>query len=322
MSHLPLQAALVHGLRYEAKGIISVELRPALPGVVFPGHEPGAHIDLHLPNGLTRSYSLIRPGTDGRRYVIAVLNDRNSRGGSRYVHEQLRVGMTLPISAPRNNFPLHASAARSVLVAGGIGVTPIYSMLQRLVALGRQADVIYCARTRSEAAFATEIAGLASERVRLAWHFDDEQGAPPRLEELLAGYPGDAQFYCCGPTPMLDSFEKTCEALGYRNAHVERFAASQSHAPAAVEGYVVELRRSGRSVSVQPGSSLLDALLDAGLEPDFSCREGLCGACETRVICGEVAHHDSVLTKQEQAASKSMMICVSHGKGGALVLDL
>lgn len=322
MSNPSLQA-LVHTLRYEAQGIISVELRPAAAGVVFPGFEPGSHIDLHLPNGLVRSYSLVNPaGADRQRYVVGVLNDRNSRGGSRYVHEQLRVGMTLPISAPRNNFRLHESAPRSVLVAGGIGVTPICCMLQRLMALGQSADVIYCARTRSEAAFVADIAGLASERVRLTWHFDDEQGGSPNLQQLLTGYPLDTHFYGCGPAPMLNAFEKACEVLGYENAHVERFAATRAETPAASGSYVVELQRSGRSLRVEAGRSILDTLLDAGLTPDFNCREGVCGACETKVICGEVAHRDSILTKQEQAANKSMMICVSHGKGAALVLDL
>ncbi|MBS75613.1 MAG: oxidoreductase, partial [Variovorax sp.] len=136
----PTLNALVHTMRYEADGIVSVEFRPATPAVDFPAFEAGSHIDLHLPNGLVRSYSLCNPAGDRQRYVVGVLNDRKSRGGSRYVHQQLRVGMTLPISAPRNNFALEEDARRSVLVAGGIGVTPIWCMLQRLASLGRPVE--------------------------------------------------------------------------------------------------------------------------------------------------------------------------------------
>jgi ferredoxin-NADP reductase len=210
----PTLNALVHTMRYEADGIVSVEFRPATPTVDFPAFEAGSHIDLHLPNGLVRSYSLCNPSSDRQRYVVGVLNDRKSRGGSRYVHQQLRVGMTLPISAPRNNFKLQEGADRSVLVAGGIGVTPIWCMLQRLVAIGKPVELLYCARTRKEAAFCDAIEALAHEKsVQLTWHFDDEKGAPPDLAALLAGKGATSHYYCCGPTPMLDAFEKTCERL-------------------------------------------------------------------------------------------------------------
>lgn len=321
MSIAHLQA-LVYNIRYEAKGIISVELRPSSPEVIFPAFEVGSHIDLQLGNGLMRSYSLLNPGTEHQRYVVGVLNDRNSRGGSRYMHEQLRVGMTLPISAPRNNFKLHEAAEYSVLVAGGIGVTPIYCMLQRLVALGRKVDFIYCARTRSEAAFVNEIAALANECVKVTCHFDDEQRRPPKLDQLLVGYPIDTHFYCCGPTLMLDAFEKTCEALGYENAHVERFAAVHVEPSTPDLSCVVELKRSGKLVDIHPGKSILDSLIEAGMSPDYSCKEGVCGACETKVISGDVEHLDSILTKTEKTANKSMMICVSRCKGGTLVLDM
>jgi ferredoxin-NADP reductase len=318
----PTLQALVYALRYEAKGIISVELRPASPDGSFPAFEAGSHIDLHLGNGLVRSYSLVNPVTDRQRYVVGVLNDRSSRGGSRYVHEQLRVGMTVPISVPRNNFRLTESAEHSVLVAGGIGVTPIFCMLGRLVALGKQVDFIYCARSRHEAAFIADIEAFACERVRLYWHFDEEQAGPPDLKALLSAHSPDAHLYCCGPTPMLDAFERACGALGFTHVHIERFAAVQDPAPASQDSYSVDLRRSGKTVQVPAGTSLLDALLEAGIKPEFSCREGICGACETRVLSGEVEHHDSILTKEEHAANKSMMICVSRGGRGPLVLDV
>lgn len=314
--------ALVHTLRHEAPGVVSVELRPQGGAAELPAFEPGAHVDLHLPNGMVRSYSLINPATERHRYVVAVQEDKHSRGGSRYVHRQLRVGGTLPISAPRNNFRLHEDASASVLVAGGIGVTPLLAMLRRLVSLGRTVDFYYCARSRGEAAFIGEIEALAGDGISLHWHFDDEAGAPPDLPQWLRGRSPDAHFYSCGPAPMLAAFERACETLGYANAHVERFAAVPI--PVAAEGgaCAVELRRSGRTIAIAPGRSILDTLLDAGIDADHSCKEGVCGACETKVISGEVEHHDSILTKAERAAGKSMMICVSRCTRGTLVLDL
>ena len=174
--------AFVHTLRFEANDVISVELRPA-PGVVFPPFEAGSHIDLHLPNGMVRNYSLLNAQGEEGRYVIGVLRDRASRGGSRCVHQDLRVGMTLPISAPRNNFQLHEDAGHSVLVAGGIGVTPILGMARRLKALGKPFELLYFARSRASAAFIAELEALG---VPAYWHFDDERGAPPDLKALLA----------------------------------------------------------------------------------------------------------------------------------------
>ena len=318
----PTLRALVYQLRHEAKDIISVEFRPETTDVFFPTFEAGSHIDLHLGNGLIRSYSLINPATDDQRYVVGILNDPKSRGGSRYVHEQLRVGATLAISAPRNNFRLVETAEHSVLLAGGIGVTPIFSMLQRLAELGKKLDFIYCARSRKEAAFLARIEAFASERIRIRRHFNDEQGCFPDLKILLAGQSPQTHLYCCGPAPMLDAFEEHCQTMGYVHGHVERFSAAPLATPSIQGAYQVELRKSGMTVQVPAGSSLLEALLNAGMTPNFSCRDGLCGACETKVLSGEVEHHDSILTKQEQAANKSMMICVSRCHRGPLVLDM
>jgi ferredoxin-NADP reductase len=324
MSSLALTAVLC-AMRHEANGVISLELGPAEGAPAFPSFTAGAHIDLHLPNGLVRSYSLLNPQGNSQRYIVAVLHDRNSRGGSRYVHEQLRVGTVLSISAPRNNFPLHEDAEHSVLVAGGIGITPMLCMLDRLVELNRQVDVIYCARSRREAAFIERIEVAAhAANVRVTWHFDDECGAPPKLEEMLAGRPAHTHFYCCGPGPMLDAFEKACDTLAYTNFHIERFSAAPFAGGSATvqEGYKVELQRSKKILDVPAGSSLLDVLLAAGLRHDFSCREGVCGACETTVLAGEVDHRDSILGKAERASNKTMMVCVSGCKKGPLVLDL
>jgi ferredoxin-NADP reductase len=313
--------ALVHTLRLEARDILSVELRPP-EGGEFPAFTAGAHIDLHLPNGLERSYSLCNDSGERHRYVVGVLRDSASRGGSRYVHEQLRPGMVIPIAGPRNHFALDESAAHTVLVAGGIGVTPLLCMARRLKALGRSFEMLYCARERQGAAFLDALHALG---VPLHVHFDSEAGGPPDLRALLARRAPDAgtHYYACGPTPMLDAFEKFCAALGHANAHLERFAPVRIEASAnARASYTVELRRSGRAIEVAGGTSLLDALLRAGIAIDHSCCEGVCGSCEARVLAGEPDHRDSVLSAKERASNRVMMVCVSGSKSGTLALDL
>lgn len=317
MTNSPLISVRVQAMRFEAAGIVSVELvSPA--GTELPAFAAGAHVDLHLPNGVVRSYSLSNPPTERHRYVVGVLNDRNSRGGSRYVHEQLRVGSTIDISAPRNNFPLDEAAPHTVLIAGGIGITPIFCMLNHLRSLGKSVELLYCARSRAEAAFCDTL--LTDDAVQT--HFDQDRGAPPDLRAYLAGKSADAHFYCCGPTPMLNAFESICAELGLPNVHIERFAAAEPVAAVQGSEYVAYLARAKKSVMVPAGKSLLDALLEAGMEVDHSCREGVCGSCETRVLEGMPEHRDGVLTKAERASCKTMMVCVSGCKGQRLVLDL
>ena len=316
--------ALVYQIRYEAEGIISVELRPEPGAADFPAFEAGSHIDLKLPNGMTRSYSLYNSPADKNRYVVGILRDHKSRGGSEWVHTQLRVGSRLPISAPRNNFPLHAAAETSVLVAGGIGITPVLCMFRELLDQGKKAELIYCARKRSEAAFIGEILALAEAKGGVVTlRFDEEEGTPPNLEELLHLHAKNSHFYCCGPTPMLDSFEATCEPLGYDNCHIERFAAVEIAASEyARDSYVVELAKSGATLQINAGDVLLERLEEAGVSVDCSCREGVCGSCEVAVLSGEIDHRDGVLTKDERAANNTMMVCVSGCKSEKLVLDL
>lgn len=320
----PSRPALVHSLRFEAPAIVSMELRPLAPATSFPvAVEAGAHVDLHLSEGITRSYSLINPG-ESHRYVVAVMHDPQSRGGSRFVHESLRVGQVVHLGGPRNHFSLDEAASNSVLLAGGIGITPIYAMLQRLARLGRRAHLVYCARSRAQAAFVDDIKALVAESagaLSAQLLFRDEQGARPDLVRLLGGHAPDAHVYGCGPASMLGAFECACTQLGYAHVHLERFAAAVPPGASPARGYDVELRKSGRTVHVPPGVALLDALTGAGLNPEFSCREGVCGACETRVISGDVDHRDSILTKREREANRSMMICVSSCRSGRLVLD-
>lgn len=314
----------VEAVRREAQDVHSYELRRP-DGAPLPPFAAGAHIDLHLADGLVRSYSLTNLQTERQRYVVAVGRAQDSRGGSRFVHEQLRVGQAIAIGAPRNHFRLDETAPKSVLLAGGIGITPVVAMLRRLSELQKPAHLIYCARSRAEAAFVIDIESLVSASpsvLSVQYHFDDERGAPPDLPRLLDGHDKGTHFYCCGPSPMLDAYERACEQLGQPHVHLERFAAAAPVAPSlTATGYSVELRKSGKTVHVAPGVALLDAMLDAGLHPDYSCREGVCGACETKVIAGDVDHCDHLLSTQERAANKSMMICVSGCRSGSLVLD-
>lgn len=316
-----LLETFVHTLRYEADDVIGVELR-ARGGGDLPPFDAGSHIDLHLPGGLIRSYSLTNPVTERHRYVLGVLRDRASRGGSRAVHEQLRIGMPLHIAAPTNNFPLHVDAAHTVLIAGGIGVTPILCMARTLKALGKSFELIYLVRARSGAAFLGELQALGAP---MHLHVDDERGGPADLKALLAKHAPSAQthLYACGPTGMLNAFERIAGELGHDNAHVERFAAVEV-APAtdARASFTVELRRSGRSITVNPDKSVLETLIAAGVKVDHSCCEGVCGTCETRVLDGEPDHRDSVLSAKERASNKVMMLCVSGCKSASLVLDL
>lgn len=319
MSNQPVMTALVRTLRHEAPGIMSIELVPPR-GEHFPDFQPGAHIDLHLSSGLRRSYSLLNPCGETDRYVLGVQMDKKRRGGSRLIHESFRVGMSVQFTGPRNLFALDESAAHSVLIAGGIGVTPILCMYRRLIALGRPAQMLYCARRAEHAAFLAELRAMDG---RLDTHFDDEhEGRPVDLEAYLAYVPKVAHVYCCGPPLMLDAFDAACKSVGIVNTHIERFAPMPQASPSSSDGYTVELARSNRSIKVAAGKTLLEALLEAGVEVNYSCKEGVCGSCETRVLSGCPDHRDSLLSDSERETNRVMMVCVSGCKGEKLVLDL
>jgi ferredoxin-NADP reductase len=289
-------------------------------GASFPTFNAGAHVDLHLPNGLTRSYSLLNSPTESNRYVLGILSDRQSRGGSRYVHENFRCGMTLPIGNPRNNFALDDAAESSLLVAGGIGITPILCMYRHLRGEGKTVRLVYCARSRTQAAFLDELAALGGH---VDLYFDDEHDCKPfDLRGFLLTQPKHVHAYCCGPSVMLTAFEAACESAGIENIHIERFAADSTVVHSPGTSYTVELAKRGRTLKVPADKSLLDTLLEAGVDVDYSCREGVCGACETRVLEGCPDHRDSVLSMAEKKANKTMMVCVSGAKCGKLVLDL
>ncbi|WP_050421900.1 PDR/VanB family oxidoreductase [Bradyrhizobium tropiciagri] len=311
------QQALVKRIGYEAERINSYELIARTGNELAP-FTAGSHVDLHLPNDLIRSYSLVNDQRERHRYVIAVNKDAESRGGSSFVHDTVRVGDVMTISMPRNNFALHEEAENSVLIAGGIGITPLLSMIRRLQALERRWELFYATRTRAAAAFLDE---LGSYRSRVHLDFDDERsGRVFDLPAIVRNAPAHAHLYCCGPVPMLAAFEAATAGRPANHVHVEYFKARE--APATDGGFEVKLARSNRTIAVEAGKTILDALLDAGIAANYACTEGVCGTCETRVLEGIPDHRDQFLSEEERAANKSVMICCSGARSRTLVLDL
>jgi vanillate O-demethylase ferredoxin subunit len=307
----------LHAIAFETAAVRLIDLRDP-DGGALPPFQPGAHVDLKLNGGLGRSYSLVGDPADGSRYLLGVQRDPQSRGGSRYLHDRARVGELVEVSPPANTFPLAEDAAVSVFIAGGIGITPILPMLDRLAALGRPFVLYYGVRDRNTLPFRSRLAGRG-DRVRTA--FSREPGGR-RLDiaAIVDAAPAEAELYCCGPRGMLDAFAKATAGRDPARIHVEHFSAVE---PAAVDGgFEVVLARSGRSVAVPPGRTILEALNAAGIEPKCSCVQGVCGTCETRVLDGVPDHRDVILTPGERADGGTMMICVSGAKTARLVLDL
>ena len=309
----------VADVRAEARDVMTLELH-AVSGGALPPFEPGAHLDLHLANGLVRQYSLTNDWRETDRYIIGVGRADKGRGGSDYVHSQIRAGMQLKISAPRNNFPLDAEAERFLFIAGGIGVTPILAMVRWCVAQGKPWRIIYAARSRQRAAFYEEICDLASSCAQ--FHFDDECGQVLDVGQAVASWTPGERIYCCGPTPLMEAVKNLTEKLPSGTVRFEWFTVPDTEQPQDFEGFSVRLERSGEELNVPPDKSILEVLEEHGLEVPFSCREGLCGTCVTNVLAGEPDHRDYVLSDEERESGKLMTICCSRSKSPTLTLDL
>ncbi|MER5216485.1 PDR/VanB family oxidoreductase [Streptomyces sp. NPDC002838] len=295
-----------------ADGVLALTLRHPL-GEELPAWEPGAHIDVLLGPDLERQYSLCGDPADRQVWRVGVLREPEGRGGSAYVHGELRQGDKVRVRGPRNNFALEP-APRYRFVAGGIGITPILPMLAAAEAAGAQWTLLYGGRTRDSMAFTEEL-GAYGDRVTIAPQ--DETGLLD-LGSVLDDLPEGTLVYCCGPGPLLDAVEKRCPGGRLR---VERFQPKERESgPDSV--FEVVLERTGHTLTVSEGVSILDTVRAAGVEVLFSCTEGTCGTCETDVLEGTPDHRDSVLTDEERASCETMMICVSRCRGERLVLDL
>ncbi|OXY83762.1 PDR/VanB family oxidoreductase [Oceanimonas doudoroffii] len=317
---LDKQPLIVRAVKDEARNIRSVEL--ALEsGEALPPFEAGAHLAMHLDNGLTRQYSLYdRPGIR-HSYRVAVLKDPASRGGSRFMHE-LKVGDRISVSGPVNHFPLAKEAASSLLIAGGIGVTPILSMALALHHVGSPFQMHYCARHAEDAAFVDWLKNAAPFGDRVQLHFDG--GDPSKgldLRALLAEVVPGRHLYCCGPGGLMDAVEAASSHWPAGTVHFERFKASP-----VVTGenrpFRIYLCRSKMELEVPAEKTALKVLKENGFDIDTICEEGVCGSCLTDVLEGEPEHRDQILTEDEKSMNDVMAVCCSRAKSDRLVLDL
>lgn len=311
---------ILRQIRLEADGIASFDLH-SHDGSELPAFSAGAHIDVQVPNGPRRSYSLVGSPTLRDRYRIAIKRTTDSRGGSRWFHESAHVGMALEVHAPNNLFELVENAAYTVLIAGGIGITPLLPMAERLSALGRPWELHYTARLGREMAFLPALQALqVAGHGHVYLYRTGEGDARPDASSIVSKAPTDSHFYVCGPNELIDAVIDATATLPPGHVHHERFSATQ---PAAIGGgYEVELARSGRRLSVSEGQSLLDTLLDAGLDVPFSCTQGICGSCRITVLDGLPDHHDECLSDDERQSTQCVIACCSGSRSAVLTLDL
>lgn len=303
-------------------------LRPAQGGTL-PPFDAGAHVrvctDVADAADAWRHYSLIdfcaEPRADAapEAYTIAVRLDAQGRGGSRFMHG-LHEGAVLTIEPPRNDFPLVSHGGCAVLVAGGIGVTPLASMAARCRAQGRPVRMVYAGRSRALMGLLPELHALLGEALRV--HTDEEAGAPLDLAALLDACGPDDHLYVCGPQPMLDAVLAAAHARAWpsERVHFELFTAAVPQA--GDHAFELVLAQSGQQLSVPAAQSILDCLIDHGCDPMFDCKRGECGVCAVPVLEGDIEHRDYVLSASEKAAGNVIQICVSRAKGARLVLDL
>jgi vanillate O-demethylase ferredoxin subunit len=306
----------------EAQDIVTLEL-VATDGKALPAFAAGSHVDVTLPNGITRQYSLCNDPQETHRYLIGVLRDPASRGGSQAAHDLVQEGDVLQISAPKNHFPLAHEAKKSLLLAGGIGVTPILCMAERLAITGADFEMHYATRAPERTAFRQRIAasGFAD---RVQFHYDNGEAAQKLdLQALLAAPQAGTHLYVCGPKGFMDAVLATARAQGWPEdqLHYEFFGAEVAKSDSDA-GFEIKLASSGRIVLVPKDQTVTQALAAAGVEIMMSCEQGVCGTCLTRVLEGVPDHKDSYLTPEERAANDQFLPCCSRSKTPQLVLDL
>lgn len=311
----------VSAVRALARDVLELELRRA-DGSPLPGASPGAHIDVTLGNGLVRAYSLTnadaQPTLDAYRIAVG-LDARASRGGSRWIHEQLRLNSVIRISAPRNLFAIDADHRRLLLVAGGIGITPIFAMARWAAANCVPWRLAYACRSESRAAFVEELRALDESRVH--FHFDDRHGGGGLdVQALVAGAANDEAIYCCGPQSLMDAVRRATAACPMARVRFESFVPAPE-TDTADHAFVLRLLRSGLSTQVAAHETVLAAMERLHIDHPFSCRQGLCGTCEVRLVSGEADHRDAVLSEADRRAGQRFMPCVSRCRGDVLEIE-
>ena len=311
-------------MTWEAEGVVSVRLARIESDDPLPVWEPGAHIDVYVPDGTTRQYSLCGDPGDRSYWQIAVLREPGSRGGSIYIHDQLRVGDRLLVTRPKNHFLLE-DAPSYALVAGGIGITPILAMAESLARNGRPFQVTYGGRTAASMAFCRRLEALGQQCTFLA---EDVEGRPD-LEAIVRSLPDGGLVYVCGPLGLLKAVQAAAEAVHGPHQDVVRFELFSRtgvlpEEPAATDAdtYELVLTESGHTLRLTPETNILEKVLALGVEVENDCRDGICGSCLTPIVTGTVDHRDLVLTKKEQAAMDRMLICVSRPTCPRLELKL
>jgi ferredoxin-NADP reductase len=306
----------VRQAKLEADGVISLEMVP--DSGLLPAYEPGSHLDIELPSGIVRQYSLCSPPADLSFYRIAVLLEAESRGGSKEVHESALVGKRVRIRGPRNHFALEPSP-RYLFIAGGIGITPMLAMVIRAEREKSPYELVYVGRHLESMAFRDRLPTGPHVKVQVS----SESGRPD-LAALVAGVTDDTLIYACGPLGMLKELEEVCASTGRSGQlRLEKFDGDGEAAAEAANGdaFEVELAKSGKVLTVSADQGLLEVIQDH-CDVMTSCEDGFCGTCETRVLEGIPEHHDTILNEKERAAGKTMMVCVGRSKSPRLVLDL
>lgn len=314
----------IHDIRCEAKDTLVIELKDS-KNALLPEFSAGSHLEVYLKTGLTRHYSLLNDPTERDRYVIAVSLDANSKGGSKFIHQKLKVGDMLTVSTPRNNFPL-LDVDEYCFVAGGIGITPMLSMIHWCVANNKKWRLYYAVRNRQRAAFYEYLSNV-EQKQNIHFHFNDENEALLDLDQIVQSATANEHIYCCGPNPLMLALKDTAAHMGDR-VHFEWFSAPTIAATHHQEGdaqgsdFTVKLAQSGHEIIVRSEQSILEAIEEQGIEIPFSCRAGICRACECKVLNGEPEHLDAILSESEKQSNQSMLICVSRSRSKVLELDI
>ncbi|WP_428333783.1 PDR/VanB family oxidoreductase [Novosphingobium sp.] len=293
-----------------------VEIVLAADAGALPAWTPGAHAEIELPNSMIRQYSLTGEQTDNGQWTVAVLREADGRGGSRFMHDDLPVGSKIRVRPPRNHFPLSGEGP-VLLIAGGIGITPMIPMLAAAEARGRHAELVYLGKSRDGMAYASEAQARGQDRVTV---WPAQENGRFDLAARLSTVSSDTTVYCCGPERLIQAVEQACEKFGL-TCRAERFVPAQFD-DSTNEPFEIELRSTGEVLPVGAGETILSVLGRRGIFVQSTCQQGTCGTCEVGVVEGDILHRDSVLTKEERAADDTIMVCVSRCAGKRLVLKL